>query len=128
MESVRANKLTLKNRSQQEKLRTRSDELVDNVKRGAYVWKEDKCIYAKTVAEHRNFWWTNIKQAGFHLEEALTDWFHRFLFGTSRTSACLKHSYSNKALKSRHGSVFDCQIFNTSHEKELLSMVVEMLI
>lgn len=33
MESLRANKLKLKNRPQQEKL----DELVDNVKRGAYV-------------------------------------------------------------------------------------------
>ena len=50
MESLHANKLKMKNRSQQEKLLSRIDELVDNVKRGAYVWKEDKCIYAKRVA------------------------------------------------------------------------------
>lgn len=49
MESLHANKQK-KNRSQQEKLLSRIDELVDNVKRGAYVWKEDKCIYAKRVA------------------------------------------------------------------------------
>lgn len=37
MESLHANKLKMKNRSQREKLLSRIDELVDNVKRGAYV-------------------------------------------------------------------------------------------
>lgn len=37
MESLHANKLKMENRSQQEKLLSRIDELVDNVKRGAYV-------------------------------------------------------------------------------------------